>query len=336
MSRTVHVLDTGPVPTALPETTPTARTLRALELLQDRPGITAERLGAELGVTERAARRYVGLLRDAGVAVESTSGPYGGYRLGRGSRPAPLRFTAGEALALVMAVLEGHHDADDPTDLAGSALGKLLAVLPDGVAAHARAVRVGTAPTPDRDAARPDPAITSTLVGACDDRRRVRIDYCRESGVQRTFEVDPWAVVVRHGRWYLLGRSVTADARRTYRVDRVAQVAVLDVPASAPDGDMSDAVDALEEHMAIGWEYEVDVVLDGSLDEVARYLPRSLGRLEPAGDASCRLRASTSNPTWYVQQLAAFPVDYRIVGGPELLDAAGRIARRLLAASADS
>jgi predicted DNA-binding transcriptional regulator YafY len=88
--------------------------------------------------------------------------------------------------------------------------------------------------------------------------------------------------------------------------------------------------------MAIGWEYEVDVVLDGALDDVARHLPRSLGRLEAVDDTSCRLRASTSNPTWYVQQLAAFPVDYRIVGGPELLEAARRIARRLLQASADS
>jgi predicted DNA-binding transcriptional regulator YafY len=322
--------------TALTETTPTARALRALELLQDRPGITAERLGAELGVTERAARRYVGLLRDAGVAVESTSGPYGGYRLGRGSRPAPLRFTSGEALALVMAVLDGHHDADDPTDLAGSALGKLLAVLPDAVAAQARTVRAGTAPTPDRGAARPDPAVTSALVAACDEGRRVRVDYCRESGVQRTFEVDPWAVVVRHGRWYLLGRSVAADARRTYRIDRVARVAVLDVPAQAPDGDMADAVDALEEHMALGWEYAVDVVLHADADAVERHLPRSLGRLERVDDTTCRLRASTSNPTWYVQQLAGFPVDYRIVGGPELLDAAARIGRRLLAASADS
>jgi predicted DNA-binding transcriptional regulator YafY len=327
MSRTASVLDTGRV---LPDTTPTARTLRALELLQDRPGITAERLGSELGVTERAARRYVGLLRDAGVAVESTSGPYGGYRLGRGSRPAPLRFTPGEALALVMAVLDGHHDADDPGDPAGSALGKLLAVLPDSVAGRARAVRAGTAPAPDRAAARPDPDITTTLVAACDDRRRIRLEYCGESGRERSFEVDPWAVVVRHGRWYLLGRSITADAQRTYRVDRVRQVAVLDVRAQTPDGD---PVEALEEHLALGWEYAVDVVVEAPLDVAVRFVPRSLGRLERVDDTCCRLVASTSNPDWYVQQLTAFPVGYRIDGGPEVRAAAGRIGRRLLAAA---
>ena len=77
---------------------PTARALRALEMLRHRPGTTAEELGERLGVTERAARRYVGILREAGVDVESTRGPYGGYRLGAGTRlprscsPRPRRW----------------------------------------------------------------------------------------------------------------------------------------------------------------------------------------------------------------------------------------------------
>ena len=36
---------------------PTARALLALEAIQNTPGITAQRLGDRLGVTERAARR---------------------------------------------------------------------------------------------------------------------------------------------------------------------------------------------------------------------------------------------------------------------------------------
>ena len=311
------------------DATPTARALRALELLQDRPGITADRLGAELGVTERAARRYVGLLRDAGVPVESATGPYGGYRLGRGLRPAPLRFTAGEALALVMAVLDGHHDADDPGNLAGTALGKLLGVLPDAVAADARTVRMAAAPTPDRAAARPDPAIATALVQASVSHRCARLDYRSEAGSEWLVEVEPWAVVVRHGRWYLLCRNIPADARRTYRIDRVRRVDVLDQTFDPPD---ADPVRSLEEHLAVGWEYEVDVVLDAPLDVVSRHMPRSLGSLEPVDDATCRLRATTSNPVWYAQQLVGFPVSCRIAGGPELRNAARDIGRRLLAA----
>jgi len=69
---------------------PTGRALRALELLQAQPGITAAQLAAQLGVTGRAARRYIAILREAGIPVESTRGPYGGYRLGRGIRLPPL------------------------------------------------------------------------------------------------------------------------------------------------------------------------------------------------------------------------------------------------------
>ena len=37
-------------------------------------------------MTERAARRYVATLREADLPIESASGPYGGYRVGRGLR----------------------------------------------------------------------------------------------------------------------------------------------------------------------------------------------------------------------------------------------------------
>jgi len=87
---------------------PAARALVALELIQNNPGITAQRLADRLGVTERAARRYVATLREADLSIESVSGLYGGYRVGRGLRLPPLMFTAAEALGLVMAVLEGH------------------------------------------------------------------------------------------------------------------------------------------------------------------------------------------------------------------------------------
>lgn len=314
-----------------PDASPTARALLAFELVQGSPGINADRLGDKLGVSERAARRYVGILREAGIPIESVRGPYGGYRVGRGLRLPPLVFTATEALGLVMAVLDGHHHASDPTDPVGSALGKIVRALPEPVAAKADAVRRSTAPAPDRAAARPDPETTSALVQACSDQRRVRLDYRSESGSQWVAEVDPWAVVVRHGRWYLLCHSHAADARRAYRIDRVRGVDVLD-DSITPPADL-DPVAMLEEHLAVGWEYDVEVLIDASLDTVAPCVPRSLGRLEPLDAATSRLVGSTSNPTWYAQQLAAIPAAYRIVQCLELQDAARVIGQRLLAAS---
>jgi predicted DNA-binding transcriptional regulator YafY len=313
-----------------PDASPTARALLALELIQGHPGITADRIAGKLGVSERAARRYAGILREAGIPIESVRGPHGGYRVGRGLRRPPLMFTAAEALGLVMAVLDGHHDPGDTAGPVGSALGKIMRALPEPVAAQAEAVRRTTAPAPDRAAARPDPATTAALVQACSDHRRVRLGYRSEAGSENVIEADPWAVVVRHGRWYLLCWSHTSRARRVYRIDRIGEVHLLEDPFSPPAG--LDPVAVLEEHLAVGWEYDVEIVIDAPPDAVTRWLPRALGRLEPLGAERTRLVGSTSNPVWYAAQIAPIPASYRIVRCPELAEAARALGQRLLAA----
>jgi predicted DNA-binding transcriptional regulator YafY len=313
------------------EASPTARALLALELVQGCPGITADRIAGKLGVSERAARRYVEILREAGIPIEAARGPHGGYRLGRGLRLPPLLFSATEALGLVMAVLDGHHDAGDPTDPVGSALGKLVRALPEPVAAQAEAVRRSAAPAPDRSAARPDPQTTTALVQARAQGRRVRLGYRSEAGSERVFEVDPWAVVVRHGRWYLLCWSHTSGARRAYRIDRVREVAVLDA-AFSPPAEL-DPVAMLEEHLSVGWDYQTEVLIDSPVEPLSRWLPRALGRLEPVDDGTCRLVGTTSNPIWYAEQLAVVPRITRVVGGPELRWAVRTLGERLVAAA---
>ena len=316
------------------DASPTARALLALELVQESPGITANRLADKLGVSDRAARRYVEILREAGIPIESVRGQYGGYRVGRGLRLPPLMFSATEALALVMAVLDGHHDISDHTDPVGSAIGKIVRALPESVAGQVDAVRRTTAPAPDRAAARPDPATTYGLVQACSEHRRVRIDYRSEAGSEWLTEVEPWAVVVRHGRWYLLCRSPAKDVQRAFRIDRVRAVEVLD-DTFIPPADL-DPVAVLEAHLAVGWEYDVKVVIDAPLEAVARWVPRSLGRLDTLDSDRTVLIGSTGNPWWYAEQLATIPASYRIVGCVELQQTARVIGQRLLAGAGNA
>jgi predicted DNA-binding transcriptional regulator YafY len=313
------------------DASPTARALLALELIQGNPGITADRLADKLGVSERAARRYVGTLREAEIPIESVRGPYGGYRVGRGIRLPPLMFSATEALGLVMAVLDGHHDASDPANSVGSALGKIMRALPEPVAAQAEAVRQTTAAAPDRAAARPDPATAAALVQACSARRRVRLDYRSEAGAEWVTQVDPWAVVVRHGRWYLLCHSHSADAPRAYRIDRVRELEVLDEFCSPPA--ILDPVATLEDFLGTGWDYEVEIIIDAPIGNVGYRLHRTLGRLEPIDGQTTRLVGSTGNPMWYAEQLTVISAPFRIVRCPELQEAARTIGQRLLAAA---
>ncbi|MBM2621972.1 WYL domain-containing protein [Actinoplanes sp. LDG1-06] len=310
---------------------PTARALRTLEILQARPGTTADQLATQLGVTERAARRYVGILREAGIPVESVRGPYGGYRLGRGTRLPPVVFTEEQALGLVMAVLDGQPAAIDADDLVGSALSKVIRALPEGIGRQAAALRAYASAAPDRHSARADPAVMSALVAAVADRCRVAVTYANEVGDTWDSEVDPWAVVVRFGKWYLLCHSHRADAIRTYRIDRIRAVKSL-VQSFTPPDDL-DPVAALEQNLGSGWKYQTRVVFHAPHERVAPWIRATMGRLEPDGDR-CVLIGSTTNTRMYAHEwLATIPIDFTVEECPELRAAVAELGARFTAAA---
>jgi predicted DNA-binding transcriptional regulator YafY len=317
-------------PVFVDETTPTARALLVLEMVQNSPGIRGEQLADRLGMTDRAVRRYVGNLRDAGIAVESTRGKYGGYRIGRGVRLAPLMFTAPEALALVMAVLEGR--AHDPTDPVGQAVGKIIRVLPQPVAEPVEAVVRMSERTPDGHSSAPDLQVTAGVVQACSSRHRLRLSYRLHPDKVREMDVDPWAIVVRFGKWYLLGWSHTADARRILRIDRIAHVTELAETFEAP-ADL-DPVAAIEEHLSEGWRHKIEVVVDAPIDDVKCWVPRKLARLEAIDERTTRLLGSTDELDWYAERLAGIPRRFRVVRPAALREEVAAVGRRMLANAA--
>jgi predicted DNA-binding transcriptional regulator YafY len=304
---------------------PTARALLALETIQNVPGITSELLGERLGVTERAARRYVAILREAGLPIESATGPAGGYRVGRGLRLPPLMFTPAEAMGLAMAVIEGHRGAADPTDLVGAALAKILRILPERVAQPV--MRYRSVIDAGRQSPQPDAELASRLIAACTAARRLRVRYDTGRTEPRRMDVDPWAVVLRHSYWYLLCWSHTVNALRVLRIDRVASIDPLPETFVPPED--LDALRTLEEHLSQGWRYEVDVLVESPPEHTRHFLPRSLARLEAADGDRTRLRATTSEPDWYARQLAVLPVPWRVIASPELRRAVAALGRGL-------
>jgi predicted DNA-binding transcriptional regulator YafY len=238
-------------------------------------------------------------------------------------------FSEPEALGLVMAVLD-NMPGDDSDDLLGSALTKVIRALPESVGRQAATMREHASPAPDGYAARPDPALAGALVSAIAAHRRIRIGYRSGAGNVWDGEVDPWAVVVRYGRWYLLCHSHRAEAIRTYRLDRIRTVEQTG-HGFTPPAEL-DPVALVEENLGTGWTFPTRVEFERPAAEVSPWIRPAMGRLEPHG-AGCALVGSTNNPTMYAQEwLSTVPLPFRVIDGPELRAAVQAVAERFTAA----
>ena len=170
--------------------------------------------------------------------------------------------------------------------------------------------------------------LTTELVGAVAAQRRVRLGYRTAAGNARTFEVDPWSVVVRYGRWYLLCHSHHADELRTFRIDRITDVQVLEGTFEVPT-DLDPAAE-LEANLGKGWEHETHVVFDAPLEEVRPWIRPTLGDLRARPDGGCELVGTTSNAVAYAGEwLAGVPLPFTVVGGEALRVAVRAVAERL-------
>jgi predicted DNA-binding transcriptional regulator YafY len=144
-------------------------------------------------------------------------------------------------------------------------------------------------------------------------------------------DVDPWAVVVRHRKWYLLCWSHAKDARRVLRVDRIAGVETLARTFVAPVD--LDPVQTLEEHLSEGWGHRVEILVDAPVEAVARWVPRNRGRLEPADGGRTRVTGSTDDVEWYAEHLADVRAPFHVLAPPQLAAAVRVLGERLVAAA---
>ena len=138
---------------------PTTRLLTILELLQLHGSMSGVDLAARLEVDVRTVRRYITMLQDMAIPVESERGRHGNYYLRPGYKLPPLMFGEDEALAITLGLLMTRRIGIGDATGAEGALAKVLRVLPETINTTAEAlanVLVFDLPaartTPDRDA----------------------------------------------------------------------------------------------------------------------------------------------------------------------------------------
>jgi predicted DNA-binding transcriptional regulator YafY len=304
----------------------TNRVLTLLELLQARPGLTGPELAARLEVDERTVRRYAARLTDLGVPVQADRGRYGGYRLLPGFKLPPLMLSEDEATAVVLGLLVGRHNGVAlGTE---SALAKIERVLPKALGERVRAISETVGLAFHRPASPPlAPSALLSLADATRRRRRVRMRYRSFRGAPTTRDVDPYGLVLYSARWYVAGLDHLRQELRTFRVDRVVSVDLLEQAFEAP-GDFNAVAHVLDSLAGVPFRHEVEVVLHASLAEVQRRVPPSVGSLTEIG-SGVRLVARAERLDGMAQMLAGLGWSFAVVRPDELRAEVLALADRL-------
>jgi predicted DNA-binding transcriptional regulator YafY len=208
------------------------RLLSILLLLQANGRMTAAVLAKRLEVSERTILRDMDALSGAGVPVIAERGVGGGWRLIDGYQTKLNGLTSTEIQSLFLARPPKLMADLGLQEAAEAAWIKLQAALPIEVRAQAEFVRQRI--LVDARGWREAGEIIASLpvvLEALWRGRRLRFDYQRGDGAAERV-VDPLGLVARGNHWYLVADRT--GERRTYRVSRIANAAVLEEPARRP------------------------------------------------------------------------------------------------------
>lgn len=163
-----------------------------------------------------------------------------------------------------------------------------------------------------------------TLRDAAAHGKVVRIVY-RSVGKEEmtTRDIEPWSVFATLGRWYVLGHCRLVDGQRTFRVDRIRDMEVLDEtferPNSVPEPGVGyapskdDVICIIDLRPAARWVleyYPVEVIRESSKTTRIRFH-------SPDAEVPARL-------------LLRLGADALLIEGPEVATRVGEIGRSLL------
>lgn len=208
------------------------RLLSALLLLQAHGKLTGRVLASRLEVSQRTVHRDMEALSAAGVPVLALRGAQGGWRLDEDWRTRVPGFDEAELRALLMSQPRVIGD-QRLAAAAERAVEKLMAAMPASLRERAVSIKqrlhvdtTGWWGTAESLATLP------IVQDAVSRDRKLSIRYLRKDRERVDRQVDPLGLVAKGTTWYLVAN--TPAGFRTYRVSRIEEAKVLDIPSERP------------------------------------------------------------------------------------------------------
>jgi len=310
---------------------PTTRVLAVLDLLQSHGRMSGSELAGRVGVDVRTLRRYIVMLEELGIPITTERGRHGAYLLVAGFKLPPMMFSNDEAVALSVGMVAARGlGLADAAPAVASAQAKLARVMPANLKRHVSAiadtVRIDSRDTVNTPASN---AALIALTGAAQARRRVHLQYQSAQGERSERDFDTYGLAYRTGAWYAVGMCHLRQALRSFRLDRVRDVALLDASFDRP-ADFDPLEQIAHSIATLPRAHRIEVLLYADLDTARRAFPLAFGMLEPAADGIV-LHASADDLAWFARQLASLPFDFRIMAPASLRLELERRAARLQA-----
>lgn len=202
------------------------RLFQLLTLLRNRRTVmTAKQLSEHLSVSERTVYRDIQSLSLSGVPVEGEAGV--GYRLSHRYQLPPLMFDRHEVEALLLGARMVSSWGD--TDMAAhakQAIQKILAVLPDHLR-HSDETLPLLVPNIE-EIQKFYTAHSQQIREAIRTRQRIDIEYTRADSQISTRIIEPLGLIFWGKVWTLVAWCQLRCEYRTFRLDRINQLTVLE------------------------------------------------------------------------------------------------------------
>ncbi len=221
--------------------------------LQSRPETTVAAIAEETGVSARTVMRDLRWLQDAGFPVLSRRGRYGGVFLLPGGTLDATRLTPREREHLALTGLDAEQRQHlGVQETSGRALRKVASARPpDDLLPVGDLVVSDNRPWFGRE---PEGASPAAFIGDLRRGVRLRVVYRRGGEPDRWRTVDPYGLLAKGGRWYLVADEV--ETPRLLNLQRVVKWEALTVPRRLRPG-VSLAEVAAE--LSSGWESAGDL-----------------------------------------------------------------------------
>jgi predicted DNA-binding transcriptional regulator YafY len=297
-----------------------ARLLRLVALLSSRPSWTNTELADRMEVTERTVRRDILRLRDLGYGIESEAGRYGGYRLGGGTRVAPLSLDDEEALAVAIALreaaLSGVLGGDQSVY---SAMLKLQQVLPRGIAERLDGFGATFEHTPRAESDQISPHVLLQLATACRNEERVRFTYQDMRGRTSVRDIDPHRLVRTRHRWYLVALDVERAEWRTFRADRVVRAEPTGARAEIEEA--PDAAAMVARMLVSDYPVYTTIRISLPLEQARQLVPPHRGTAEAETAESTLVTLGGIDAAELAREILGLPLTVETLGPQEVIDA---------------